>query len=128
MPIYENDVKEALENWMKESDFENVEARYDTRPGPDAQGLRPESGNRLVVECKGETDGKDQWKVSWKYVSQALFDTIKKNEDPEDTDDVGIALPDTDNYRRRMDGLEGFCERQEIDVYRVADDGTVEPW
>jgi hypothetical protein len=61
-------------------------------------------------------------------VSYALFNAVKKTENRENADDVAVALPATDNYRRRMDGLHAFCKRQRIAVYWVSEDGTVRPW
>lgn len=128
MPITEDDVKNTVTTWLKRRGFKNVEPRFGTRQGPDVEGVSSTSGKRLVVECKGETDAPNQWDRAWRNVSYALFNAIKKTEDRQNLDDVAVALPDTQNYRRRMEGLQAFCERQKIAVYWVSEDGTVQPW
>lgn len=128
MPITEDDVKNAVATWLKQRVFKNVEPRFGTSQGFDVEGVSSMSGKRLVVECKGETDASNQWDRAWRNVSHALFNAVKKTEDRENLDDVAVALPDTQNYRRRMGGLQAFCERQNIAIFWVAEDGTVRPW
>ena len=128
MPITENVVKNAVATWLKQRGFRSVEARLGTSRGFDVEGVNPTSSKRLVVECKGETDAPNQWDRAWRNVSHALFNTIKKMEDRQNLDEVAVAMPDTQNYRRRMEGLQAFCERQRIEVYWVSEDGAVQPW
>ena len=128
MPITENDVKNAVGTWLKRRGFKNVEPRLGTRPGHDVEGVSSTSGKRLVVECKGETDAPKQWDRAWRNVSYALFNAITETEVRKNLADMAVALPDTQNYRGRMEGLQAFCERQKIAVYWVSEDGTVRPW
>ena len=128
MPISEDDVKNGVAAWSKRRGFKNVKARLGTSRGPDVEGVSSSSGRREIVECKGESDAPKQWDRAWRNVSYALFNAVKRTENPDNADDIAVALPDTDNYRRRMDGLEAFCKRQRIAVYWVSEDGTVRPW
>jgi hypothetical protein len=126
MPITEDDVKNGVAALLKRRGFKTVEVRLGTRKGPDVEAVNPDSGRRLVVECKGETEAANQWDRSWRNASGALFNAIRLTEKFDD--DVAIALPDTDDYRRRMGSLEEFCARQGISVYWVAEDGAVRQW
>lgn len=128
MPITENHVKDAVARWLKKEGFGDVTARLDTRQGFDVEGISSKAGKRLAVECKGETEARNQWDRAWRNVAYALFNAIKKTEDPQNPDDVAIALPDTRNYRDRMHGLQAFCARQKIAVYWVSEDGRVQLW
>ena len=128
MAITEDDVKNAVAAWLKGRGFKNVEPRFGTSRGPDIEGVSSSAGRRLVVECKGETDAPNQRDRGWRNVSEALFKAIEKTENGENTDDVAVALPDTENYRRRMGGLQAFCSRQTVAVFWVSEDGGVQPW
>ena len=77
MPITEDDVKKAVETWLKQRGFKDVKARFGKIQGFDVEGVSP-SGKRLVVECKGETKAPKQWDRAWRNVSQALFNESRK--------------------------------------------------
>ncbi|MEW6247828.1 MAG: hypothetical protein AB1555_14110 [Nitrospirota bacterium] len=128
MPITEDQVKNAIATWLKHGDFDVAPPRLGMRRGFDVEALNSKPGKRLVVECKGETEAANQWDRAWRNVSYALFNAIKQTENPQNRDDVAVALPDTRNYRERMDGLQAFCARQKIAVYWVSEGGGVQPW
>ncbi len=128
MPITEDDVKKAVKAWLEERGFKEIEMRLGTRPGHDVEGINPESGKRLVVECKGETKAKNQRDLSWRNTSYALFNAIKLTEKQDNDDDVAIALPATKHYEHRLESLEDFCDRQGIAVYWISQDGSVLQW
>jgi hypothetical protein len=128
MPITEDKVKKAVEGWLENRGFKEVKARLGTEKGHDVEGVSPVSGKKLVVECKGETDAPNQWDRAWRNACYALFDSIKGIENPQNVDEVAMALPDTENYRKRMQGLQAFCKRQRIAVYWVSEDDMVQPW
>lgn len=119
MPITEDKVKKAMEKWLERRGFKNVKSCPGTRKGPDVEGVSATSDKRKVIECKGETDATNQWDRAWRNVSNAIFNVIKKTENPQNLDRVALAFPDTKNYRERMKGLAGFCRRQKIAVYWV---------
>jgi hypothetical protein len=96
--------------------------------GIDVEGKHPVSNSRLAIECKGESNAKNQWDNAWRNVSHALFNLIKDTENPDNKDDIAMALPDTNDYRRRMDGLQIFCKKQRIAVYWVSASGEVDAW
>ncbi|MHB1621488.1 MAG: hypothetical protein ACYCTY_16315 [Sulfuricella sp.] len=117
MPIVEDDVKRAIETWLKAQGYSYVEARLGTRQGYDVDGKHPTSGKRLVIECKGEATTGDQHSRSWSNVASAMLTSLNETEELENTNDVGVAFPDTKEYRGRMSLLQAFCKRQNIFVY-----------
>lgn len=128
MPMVEDDVKRAMAAWLTAQGYLNVELQLGTRQGYDVEGNHPTSGKRLVIECKGEATTGDQYSRSWPNVASALLTALNETEDLENTNDVGIAFPDTKEYRNRMSRLQSFCKRQNIFVYWVAENGQVVQW
>ena len=128
MPIIEDNVKKAMEAWLKEKGYVSVEARLSTRQGYDVEGVNPTTGKRLVIECRGEAQTGDQHSRSWGNVASALLTSLNETEDPRNNHDVGIAFPDTKEYRSRMALLQNFCARQCISVFWVAEAGAVAQW
>jgi hypothetical protein len=128
VPIIEDDVKKAMETWLNAQGYSNVEARLGTRQGYDVEGKHPTSGKRLIIECKGEATTGDQHSRSWPNVASALLTSLNETEKLENTNDVGVAFPDTKEYRGRMSLLQEFCKRQNIFVYWVSENGQVTPW
>ncbi|MEQ1667727.1 MAG: hypothetical protein ABL868_04670 [Sulfuriferula sp.] len=128
MPIVEDDVKRAMETWLKNQGYSYVEARLGTRQGYDVEGKHPTSGKRLVIECKGEASTGDQHSRSWPNVASAMLTSLNETEELENANDVGVAFPDTKEYRGRMSLLQTFCKRQNIFVYWVTENGQVTQW
>lgn len=128
MPIIEDNVKKAMEAWLQEEGYVSVQARLGTRQGYDVEGIHPVKGKRLVVECKGEAQTGDQHSRSWGNVASALLTSLNETEDTSNDHDVGIAFPDTKEYRSRMALLQNFCARQCISVFWVSEIGTVTQW
>ena len=128
MPIIEDDVKSAVEAWLKVQNYVDVEARLGTRQGYDVEGKHPTSGKRLVIECKGEASTGNQHSRSWPNVASAILTSLNETEDLESDNEVGIAFPDTSEYRGRMCLLQTFCKRQNISVYWVSENGQVTQW
>jgi hypothetical protein len=128
VPIIEDDVKRAMETWLKAQGYSNVEARLGTRQGYDVEGKHPTSGKRLVIECKGEATTGNQHSRSWSNVASAMLTSLNETEELENTNDVGVAFPDTKEYRGRMSLLQAFCIRQNIFVYWVTENGQVTQW
>ncbi len=128
MPIVEDDVKKAMEFWLKERGYLSVQVKLGTSQGYDVEGVHPITNKRLVIECKGEAQTGDQHRRSWGNVASAILTSINETEDPNNSNDVGIALPDTKEYRERMRLLQNFCERQCISVYWVSENGAVVQW
>lgn len=128
MPILEDDVKRAVEGWLKDRGYSSVTARLGKRPGYDVEGVHPTTNRRLVVECKGEAQTGNQHSRSWGNVATSLLASINETEDPKNINEVGIALPDTKEYRGRMILLQSFCKRQCISVFWVSENGTVVSW
>lgn len=128
MPIIEDDVKKAMEAWLKTQGYSDIVARLGTRQGYDVEGVHPTSGKRLVIECKGEARTGSQHNRSWPNVASALFTSLNETEDIKNSNDVAVAFPDTKEYRGRMNLLQAFCKRQGISVYWVDEDGQVTQW
>ena len=128
MPIIEDDVKAAMEAWLKAQNYVDVEARLGTRQGYDVEGKHPTSGKRLVIECKGEASTGNQHSRSWPNVASAILTSLNETENLEKENEVGMAFPDTNEYRERMRLLQDFCKRQNIFVYWVSENGQVTQW
>ncbi len=128
MSILEDDVKKAMEGWLKTQGYLDVKARLGTRQGYDVEGIHQPSGKRLVIECKGEAATGDQHSRSWPNVASAILTSLNETEDISNSNAVAIAFPNTKEYRARMSLLEDFCKRQHIAVYWVSEDGRVEQW
>ena len=128
MPFIEDDVKKAMEAWLKTQGYSDVEARLGTRQGYDVEGVHPTSGKRLVIECKGEASSGNQHSSSWTKVATAFLTSLNETEDIKSSNDVAMAFPDTKEFRDRMNHLPAFCKRQCISVYWVAEDGQVKQW
>ena len=126
--ITEDYVKETMAEWLKQQGYTDVKARMGTANGIDVEGVNPSSGTRLSIECKGESNAKNQWDNAWRNLSHAFFNLIKDSENPDNKDDIGLAVPDTEDYRRRMDGLKPFCKKQGITLYWVSASGEVDCW
>ena len=128
MPIIEDDVKSAMAAWLKAQNYVDVEARLGTRQGYDVEGIHPTSGKRLVIECKGEASTGSQHSRSWPNVASAILTSLNETEDLEKENEVGMAFPDTSEYRGRMRLLQAFCKRQNVSVYWVSENGQVTQW
>lgn len=128
MLIVEDFVKEAMEAWLKAQGYLEVKARLGTRQGYDIEGKHPISSKCLVIECKGEAKTGSQHHRSWTNVASAILTTLNETEDVNNTNDVGLAFPDTKEYRGRMNALQAFCKRQNILVYWVNESGQVTQW
>ncbi|GAA0656549.1 hypothetical protein GCM10009426_02430 [Rheinheimera tangshanensis] len=128
MPILEDDVKRAMEAWLKAQGYSEVVVRLGTRQGYDVEAKDPVSGKLLVIECKGEASTGDQLSRSWPNVAYAMLTALNETENPQKTNEVGLALPDTNEYRDRMFLLQDFCKKQKISVFWVAANGQVARW
>lgn len=128
MPIVEDDVKKAMERWLNESGYLSVKKKLGTRQGYDVEGIHPITKNHLVIECKGEAQTGNQHNRSWGNVASAMLSSIYEVEDQNNSNEVGIALPDTKEYRERMKPLQNFCKRQRISVCWVSMSGAVSQW
>lgn len=126
--ISEDYVKMTMADWLKSQGYTDVIPRMGRANGIDVEGKHPRSGIRIAIECKGESNAKNQWDNAWRNLSHALFNLIKDTERPDNNDDIALAIPDTTDYRRRMDGLYAFCQRQGITVYWVSSSGEVDCW
>lgn len=96
--------------------------------GIDVEGVDPSSGRRLAVECKGETYGANQWDTAWRNAAEGIIKVLRATERRRTSDDFALALPDTRNYQKRLDGLKEFCARQHITVFWVGRKGRVIEW
>lgn len=128
MPILEDDVKRTMEAWLKAHGYSEVMMRLGTRQGYDVEAKDPTSGKLLAIECKGEASAGDQWSRSWTNVAYAMLTALNETENPQKTNEVGLALPDTEDYRNRMLLLQDFCKKQKISVFWVAANGQVVRW
>jgi hypothetical protein len=128
VPISEDFVKKTMASWLKSEGHRQVEARLGTRKGHDVKGINPETEKLLVIECKGEAQKGSQLHRSWSNVASAILTSINEISAPAVTVEVGMAFPDTKEYRGRMERLKQFCKRNFISVFWVAENGSVEQW
>ena len=124
--IIEDFVNESVAGYLKESGYEIVSQALGKRSGPDIHAK--DSKCILKIECKGETQAKNQANATWESCARALFNLLKKIENREPNVIWGLAFPDTEHYRRRMESLESFCKRHFIPVFWVKSNGAVREW
>ncbi len=128
MPILEDDVKEAMGNWMHGNQYTEVVVRRGNAAGFDVEGVDPHK-RRLIVECNGEAANGDQHRRSWDNCATAMFKAIMWKASPDPANDlIGVAFPDTPEYHNRIDILSPFCEREDIRVFWVEESGVVSHW
>ena len=108
--------------------YQSVGARMSRRQGYDVEGVNPNSGRRLVIECKGEAQAGSQHARSWGNVASAILTSLNEINTPANTNEVGIALPNTPEYRGRMSLLQQFFKREGIAVFWVSEIGEVVEW
>jgi|GEM_PF-4153639 hypothetical protein len=128
MPIIENKVKKAMELFLCSNGYLSVKARMGTRKGYDVEGINPKNKKLLVIECKGEAQRGNQRHRSWPNVASAILTSLNETHNPKNTNEVGIALPDTELYRERIKYLKAFFEREGISVFLVSENGSVQEW
>lgn len=128
MPIVEDDVKRAMKTWLTSQGYLDIEVQLGTRQGYDVECKHPISGKRFLIECKGEATTGNQHRRSWPNVASAILTSLNETEKLENINIVGMAFPDTKEYRNRMSSLQVFRKRQSIFVFWVAEDDQVTQW
>lgn len=128
MPIIEDDVKRAMVAWLTAQGCQNAQTNLGTRQGVDVSAIRPTTRKEIRIECKGEASVGSQHARSWPNVASAMLTSLHLTEEPNRDFEVGVAFPDTPEYRGRMALLQQFCKRQEIAVFWVSSDGGVRQW
>ena len=128
MPISEDQVKNSMADYMRREGYSSVVSRMGTRQGYDVEGVNKTSGRRLVIECKGEAGTGSQHARSWGNVASAILTSLNEACSPDTNNDVGIALPDTSEYRGRLSLLKQFFEREHISIFWVSAQGDVVKW
>ncbi|MFC6634619.1 hypothetical protein [Microbulbifer taiwanensis] len=128
MPIIEDDVKNAVANFLEGEGYVGVDKKLGTRRGYDVEGVHPSTKRRLVIECKGEAQNGSQHKRSWENVAGAMLTSLREMENSELDHDVGMAFPDTPEYQGRLEVLEDFCRRSKLFVFWVCSNGKVRTW
>ncbi len=128
MPIIEDAVKTSMAEFLRSKGYLSVDVKMGTRQGYDVEGRHPVNGKRLVVECKGQAQTGNQHARSWGNVASAILTSLNESYDSTNTNDVGIALPDTPEYKERMKLLRQFFKNENIAVFWVSELGTVEQW
>ena len=122
MPITEDIVKKAIAEHLISQNYYSVEFRLGTRQGYDVEGVNPATGKKLVIECKGEASSGDQHSRSWPNVASAILTSLNEINSPENSNDVGMAFPDTKEYHHRLSNLKKFLAREKISVFWVSED------
>ena len=128
MPITEDIVKKAIAEHLISQNYYSVEFRLGTRQGYDVEGINPATGKKLVIECKGEASSGDQHSRSWPNVASAILTSLNEINSPENSNDVGMAFPDTKEYHHRLSNLKKFLAREKISVFWVREDLKVTKW
>lgn len=127
MLLLEDVVKTAMHRYLVDKGYTAVNFKLGTRQGYDVEGVDPETGIRLVVECKGEAGTGSQHARSWGNVASALLTSFNEAADA-NGNRVGIALPDTPAYRERTRLLKGVLDREGITLFWVSSDLQVTEW
>ena len=128
MPITEDIVKKAIAEHLISQNYYSVEFRLGTRQGYDVEGVNPATGKKLVIECKGEASSGDQHSRSWPNVASAILTSLNEINSPENSNDVGMAFPDTKEYHHRLSNFKDFLAREKISVFWVREDLKVTKW
>lgn len=127
MLLLEDVVKTTVHRHLEEKGYTSVSSKLGTRQGYDVEGVDPETGVRLVVECKGEAGTGSQHARSWGNVASALLTSVNEVGDA-NGNRVAIALPDTPAYRERSRFLKGLLDREGITMFWVSSDLAVTEW
>lgn len=120
MPIIEDDVKRALKTWMEDEGYTSIDYKLGNKRGYDVEGVNPRTSRKLVIECKGEAQTGKQWPRSWGNTAAAILTSLIENENPSLDNEVGMAFPDTEEYRSRMRYLKNLFNRESISVFWVS--------
>jgi hypothetical protein len=128
--IYEDDVVAAVVAHLRADGWQIESTALATQHGDDIVATR--SGERLVVEAKGEGSSKAHTSRYGKsfdsgqvltHVSVAVLRALQVVS--EGTSIAAIALPEDDAHRRRVDRVAGALSKVGVIVFWVAQDGKV---
>jgi len=128
IPILEDQVKTAMAEYLRRNGYQAVNAQLGTRQGYDVEGVNPETGIRLVIECKGEAKRGSQHHRSWPNVASAILTSLNERYTEGNKNEVAIGLPDTKEYRERMSRLKDFFQQEKIQVFWVSGNNEVVRW
>ena len=128
MLLTEDIIKKAVAEYLISQDYQSVDFKLGTRQGYDVEGVNPDTGKKLVIECKGEANSGDQHSRSWPNVASAILTSLNEINSPENLNDVGMAFPDTKEYQNRLSNLQSFLAREKISVFWVGEYLKVTKW
>ncbi|OBQ59376.1 hypothetical protein [Mesorhizobium erdmanii] len=127
MPLGEQGVVDAIEAWLKESGFSEVEAIVAGARGYDIVARRDATGERWLIEAKGGArSGLDNSNASWGRVGAAFSMTAGwrfQKDIPGERFAIGI--PSSYWFDKHLRRLQPALEYLGISVFQVSDDGGV---
>lgn len=125
--LTENEVVDQVAAWLQEHGYQVTSTAHIRQQGDDVAAIAPD-GRYLFVECKGSISDAGKKGDLWAKVSEALFTAIRDKETQRPKAIHAIAVPDVDGFRRLLDGLRDFSEREGIPVIWVGVDEEWKVW
>ncbi|MGZ3241167.1 MAG: hypothetical protein ACXU7Z_12145 [Burkholderiaceae bacterium] len=125
VPIIDDDIKKAMTTWLEKNSYLSIEIKSDTSLRNTVSGVHATTGKRLIIECAGESATGFQLPRSWPNVASAILSSLIEIENQTNSNEVGVAFPDTQAYRHQMINLDAFCKKIGIAVYWVSKDGQI---
>ena len=124
--LTENEVVDHVKAWLESNGYRIDSFRKDTARGDDIAATHTD-GSRIFIECKGSISKHGNESDAWQKSAMAVFGAIKETEQIRPTNQHGIAIPDTAEYRKILEPLDSFFMRQKISLFWVQANGNVSP-
>lgn len=129
--LTENEVVLFMCDWLKTRGYTVKSYKLNTSPGHDIEAVSP-AGLTICIECKGAKSPRSgkafDLDYQWRAAAGALFNAVVLKEKKKRSIDVAIALPKIARYSEFMESLREFCKREEIKVYWVSSQDTINEW
>jgi len=127
--LTENDVVDAVAGYLQDQGWAIIKTATTRQRGPDIRARR--DGIDLVIEAKGGTSSKPTPRhgqpfsssQTFSHVAKALYTAARLFSEGRCTS--GIALPATDQHRKRAPAIRPALEPLGVGAFLVAEDRTV---
>jgi hypothetical protein len=122
--LTENDVVDAMCEWLERNGLRVESYCKDSKPGDDIHAV-DEHGRNLFVECKGAVSKSGNNLNHWANVAGCFFNAVRDAVVLRPADTHAIAIPDIAELHGLLDGLVDTLLGLGIAVFWVSDGLTV---